>query len=239
MLPSLGERLGVGLSILLCFSVLTMQAQTPQTEGEAVEAAENIIHPPKKVRFIDGVAVGADLCGLGMKLAGCDWSQMEVLARLSIYDKYFPIFELGIGEADHEGRELDNHFSVRAPYFRVGADFNFTKKHNGNRLFLGLRYGFSAYNYDIDSPVPLVDPVWKQQQELQLHDLSGNAHWAEIVFGLETRLWTIVRLGWDARFKFRIKQKADAVGNPWFVPGYGKNDGSTSWGGTFKLLFDI
>lgn len=193
----------------------------------------------KEVHFLNGVAVGADLVGLTMRLIGSDWSNAEVLARINLLDKYFPIAELGLGYADHSGAELDNHFSVSAPYFRAGLDYNINKKHNANRLTVGLRYGFSSYKYDIDAPDPLVDPYWGESRELKLTDLDGHCHWAEIVVGLETRLWTIVHLGWDVRLKFRLSQKKSEVGMPWYIPGYGKSDGATCWGGSFKLLFDI
>lgn len=194
----------------------------------------------RKPRFINGFGVGADLVGLVQKLAGSDWAQMEVLARMNILERYFPVFELGLGEADHEGRDLDNRFRVRAPYFRVGADYNFRASHaDGNRFFAGLRYGFSAYKYDLTSPVPLTDPVWGTSQPLDLRGLSGNAHWGEVVLGVETRLWTIVRLGWDMRFKLLITQKSSEIGLPWYIPGLGKQPDGIAWGGTFKLMFDI
>jgi len=192
----------------------------------------------KEPSFFYGVAVGADILGPILKVGGSDWRQFEVMARVNLLDKYFPIFEMGIGEADHEGHDLDNHFSVRAPYFRIGADYNFTKKHNGNRLLLGLRYGFSTFNYDLDAGTPLSDPVWKTQMEVNYKDLHCQAHWAEVVFGVETRLWTIIHAGWDLRVKFRISEKDPTLGQPWFVPGYGKND-TSCWGGSFKILIDI
>lgn len=194
---------------------------------------------PYQPHLFEGIAVGADLLGVGLKMGGSDWVQMEAFLRFNLYDKYFPVLELGYGEADHEGSELDNHFAVKAPYFRIGGDYNFTKKHNGNRLFGGLRYGFSAYEYDLDSPVPLVDPVWGSSQPFSMHGLSGNTHWLEAVFGVETRLWSIVSMGWDMRFKLRMSQKSSEVGSPWYVPGMSKNDSSINLGGTFKLVFDL
>ena len=185
------------------------------------------------------MAVGVDLVGVGMKVVGCDWSQMEAMVRVSFKDKYFPIFELGIGEGNHEGRDLDNTFSVRAPYFRIGADYNFTKKNNGNHLFAGLRYGFSAYKYDLDSGTPITDPVWGDSAPFSMHGQKGSTHWAEAVFGVETRIWKIVRMGWDIRFKLRIKQNSASVGPPWYIPGFGKMQEGLSWGGTFKVIFDI
>jgi len=192
----------------------------------------------KEKRLYYGVAVGADLVGLGMKVAGAEWSLMEVLARVNLKDKYFFIFELGLSEADHEGNDLDNRFNVRAPYFRGGMDYNINKKHNGNRMFVGVRYGFSAFNYDLTSPTPLEDPVWKTSQPFSHESMRGTAHWAEIVFGLEMRLWKMIRLGWDIRGKFRITQKTGEVGPPWLIPGFGKND-TSGWGGTFKVLVEL
>ena len=195
----------------------------------------------RKVHFINGFGVGVDLVGLIQKVAGSDWSQMEVLARANILEQIFPVFELGLGEGDHEGRDLDNRFRVRAPYFRIGCDYNIrgAKHPDGNRIFVGLRYGFSAYKYDLTSPTPIKDPIWKMTQDFNLEGLNGSAHWAEIVLGMETRLWSIIRLGWDIRFKLLIKQNANEVGEPWYIPGIGKRPDGLGWGGTFKLMFDI
>lgn len=193
----------------------------------------------RRPSFINGIAVGCDILGPIMKAANSDRADIEAFARLNIYDKYFPIFELGLGEGDHEGRELDNHFKVRAPYFRIGCDYNMIKKHEGNRLFLGLRYGFSTYSYDLDSDTPLTDPYWGESHPFREHSLDGHAHWAEFVFGLETRLVSIVSIGWDTRFKLKIRQNGADIGLPWCIPGYGQNTDGIGWGGSFKLLFDI
>lgn len=209
--------------------------------GSAEAVAEALGKTPeKKARFFNGFGVGVDFVGLVQKSIGADWAQMEVLARMNIRERFFPVFELGLGEADHEGRDLDNHFHVRSPYFRLGCDYNIRYKHlDGYRFFVGLRYGFSFYKYDLTSPSPITDPVWGTSQPFDLQGLSGNAHWAEVVIGLETRLWSIIRLGWDIRFKLLITQKAHEVGQPWYIPGLGKQPDGIGWGGTFKLMFDI
>ena len=194
----------------------------------------------KKVHFINGFGVGVDFVGLVQKAIGADWAQMEVLARMNLKERFFVVFELGLGEADHEGRDLDNHFHVRSPYFRLGCDYNIRHKHpDGNRFFVGLRYAFSAYKYDLTSPTPITDPVWGTTQPFDLQGLNGNTHWGELVLGVETRLWSIIRLGWDMRFKLIITQKSHEVGVPWYIPGLGKQPDGIAWGGTFKLLFDI
>ncbi len=219
----------------------TVESDTTLTVGDVVSdvIAKAKGKGEKKIHFINGAAIGADFVGFAMKALGSDWRHMEVLGRINILDRYFPIAELGIGEADHEGRDIDNRFKVRAPYFRVGADYNFSKRHNGNRLMAGLRYGFAKYSYDLEAAEPLNDPVWGSSQPFQLHDIDGHCHWAEVVVSLETRLWTIIHIGWDIRLKAKLSQKHSPIGEPWYIPGYGKTGSSTVWGGSFKLLFDI
>jgi len=213
----------------------------PDTITVPIDSLATVIRPKReKPRFLQGAAIGGDLLGLGLKVLGSDWRQLEAFFRLNLFDEYYPIFELGIGEADREGLEIENRFHIRAPYFRLGCDYNFAnKKHSGNRVLGGIRYGFSSYNYDYSAPGLVTDPVWQTAQPCAEKDLSGHLHWIEFVVGVETKLWRFVRLGWDIRGKMRIQQKAPDEGEPWFFPGFGKNTEGLVWGGSFKLVFDI
>ncbi len=185
-----------------------------------------------------GVSVSTDLVGVGMKLMDADFAQMEVAARVSLKDKYMPIIELGYGTSDYTGEETGNTFRTSAPYFRLGMDYNFTKrKLTGNRLYGGIRYAFSSFRYDIESE-GFGDPVWGVSKPLLLEDLDGRMHWAEFVFGMEARIWKIFRLGWNVRYKARISQSHDNIGEPWYVPGFGKND-TSCLGGGFNVIFEL
>lgn len=192
-----------------------------------------------KPKFLSGIAVQGDFVGFGMKLAGGRFANMEVGCRLNLMEKYFPIVELGVGDCTHEGRETSSIFSTTAPYFRIGADYCFTKKRNGNRLLAGLRYGYSSYKYDFQTE-DLQDPIWPNTntEAGQLTDMDGRNHWAEVVVGVETKLWRFIRLGWNMRYKMRIHQKASPKGEPWYVPGFGRNDGNC-WGGAVNLIFEL
>lgn len=129
--------------------------------------------PPAKP--INGFGVGVDLAGLGMWAAGARFGSLEAMARLNIYEKIFPVFELGIGMCDREGAEQSTKFHSRAPYFRAGVDYCLTKKRNGNRLFLGARYGFSSFNYDY-SNADFQDPVYTPvPTPISFEGLKGTA----------------------------------------------------------------
>ena len=85
----------------------------------------------------------------------------------------------------------------------------------------------------------LIDPIWKAEHPFRQHNLDGSTHWAEAVFGLETRLWQFVSIGWDLRVKFRVYQDASDIGQAWYVPGMGINDTAMIFGGSFKVVFDL
>ena len=191
----------------------------------------------EKARVLSGVAVSADLVGFAMKACNAKYANMEVGARINILDKYFPAAELGIGDCKRESAETGNTFSATAPYMRFGLDYNFNKKHNGNRLFGLFRYGFSNFKYDVANKA-FADPIFGTTVPLEMNGEKATGHWLEFGVGVETKLWKFIRLGWSMRYKFRISMKSPDGGDPYFIPGYGKND-TNGWGGTVNLVFDV
>jgi len=200
-----------------------MQAKEPQKK--------------EKAPLFSGVAVSADVVGFAMKAVGAKYANMEVGARLNFRDKYFPVAELGIGDCHREGAETGNIFSTTSPYMRFGMDYNFNKKHNGNRLFGMFRYGLSSFKYDIENET-FTDPIYGTTKPLSISGEKATGQWLEFGVGLETRLWKFISLGWSIRYKFRLSLKRPDEGAPYYIPGFGKND-SNSFGGTMNLVFDV
>ena len=222
-------RISRCISALAAISLLSVAPLQARDKGEGEKA-------PKAPLFM-GVAVQVDLAGPVMKALGTKFDQLECGARVNFRDKYFPLAELGIGECERTGEQNATRFKTRAPYFRAGMDYNFNKKHNGNRFFAGLRYGFSRYNYDFTN-AEFRDPVYGGSTGLDLSGQKTNMHWMEVSVGCETKLWSFIRLGWTLRFKARLSEKDTSYGSPYYAPGFGKN-GATTWGGTCNLIFDI
>ena len=215
-----------------------MPLATFAQEADVVEEVQEALAPKEKVPLLAGVAVSADLCGLFMKVTNSRFANMEAACRLDFKEKYFPVFEMGIGDCKREGGDNNNSFSTTAPYFRVGMDYNFNRKHNGNRLMGGIRYGFTSFKYDFQNP-DFQDPVWGSSQKgLDLRGQQGRAQWLEFTVGCETKIWSFIRLGWNLRFKARLHQKKSEFGEPYYIPGFGKN-GSSTFGGTVNLIFDV
>ncbi len=185
-----------------------------------------------------GFAVSFDLAGV-IQMQLSSYGQYEGALRLNIHDQYFPIVEIGVGRANHERDAVTEiSYKTTAPYFRIGADVNImNKKHTGNRVFVGLRYGFTNYKVDISHPV-LEDPCWKWPSYYEVSGSQCNQHWGEVIFGLDGKLFGPVHLGWTGRYRIRLSHKDGEMGKTWYVPGYGIQDTSVL-GYSFYVSVDI
>lgn len=191
----------------------------------------------KAIPLLAGLSLSGDVAGLVMA-AFTPYGQIEAACRVNLKERFFPIFEMGWGISDHMDELTEQHFKTNAPYFRVGCDYNVANDRlSGNRIYVGARYAFSSFKYDLDGPA-LSDPVWGGSVPYHFEGVSASSQWGELVLGLDAKIWKFFHLGWSFRYRVRIKQKRTPLGQPWYVPGFGKND-HTCFGGTFNLIFDI
>ncbi len=189
------------------------------------------------VPLFNGFAVSFDLVGPAMQALG-DYGEYEAALRLNLHDQYFPIVEVGYGRAEHDDEVTGIYYKTGAPYFRLGCDINLLRnKHAPNRLYGGIRYAFTAYNTDISRP-GMTDPVWGTVTGFAANGDHCNQHWAEVVFGLDAKIWGPLHMGWTFRYKRRLSHKDPSVGNAWYVPGYGIY-GDTRLGANFNVIIDI
>ena len=192
----------------------------------------------RSVPTFAGLSLSADFAGAFLATTR-GVGNYEAALRLNLKNTYFPVVELGWGVCDQISDATQLHYKLRAPYGRIGVDYNVKKdKQSLNRVFVGLRYGYSNYVYDLYSD-GLVDMRWKTTVPFQYLDQSGSAHWGEAVFGLQTSLWKFVHLGWSVRYRLRIAEQQSAAGRAWYVPGLGRNIGGSNFAGTFQLAFDL
>lgn len=191
---------------------------------------------PKDTLF-RSVAVGVDAVGIGQKIFS-DYGQYEAAVRVSLYDKFFPVIEVGIGKADHDDEVTSVRYKCSAPYFRIGCDYNLLKdKHADYKVFGGLRYAFTSFTADILRP-GMTDPVWGGEFDYDATGTKCTQHWAEAVVGLDAKIWGPFHLGWSVRYRQRLAFDVGDIGNVWYVPGYGKSDTST-WGATFNVTIQL
>ena len=192
---------------------------------------------PDTVPLFRGIAVGADLFGAIQRQVS-DYGQYEANLRVNLRDKYFPVFELGIGDADHQDDAVTGiSVKTRAPYGRIGCDFNVLRdKHGDYRAYVGFRYAYSSFDFKLSHP-GVEDPIWGGVAEYGT-DETCNSHWLEGVFAVDAKVLGPLRLGWSVRYRRRIVAPDCSVGDVWYIPGFGRSK-KTSIGGTFNIAFEI
>ncbi|MDL2213498.1 DUF6048 family protein [Bacteroides sp. OttesenSCG-928-J23] len=224
-------------SLLLLLIAVPAFAQNKQkTETESVE----------KIPLYNGLKVGVDLYGLGSKALGSDFLSNEVSVSASLKKRFYPIVELGFGSTNTRS-DMDTHYKSSAPYFRLGLDYNTMPNKEKGFLYVGARYGFSSFSFDVEGAQTedglgnpnLKDEIWHVYPSPFSHKgLKSNMQWFELVVGVEVQVYKEFHMGWSLRMKYRIKASASDYGDPWYVPGFGKYDSSAT-GITYSLIYKL
>lgn len=223
--------LTVSLALLMCAAGASAQSRGNGKNGK------NNVQQKDTVALFRGFAVGVDLVGPAQKLLG-DYGQYEASLRLNLKDKYFPIFELGYATCDHTDDGTNINYKTKAPYGKLGVDFNLLKnKHDDYRFYFGLRYAITSFKYDLFKP-GVTDPVWGYEAEYSASGVKCSYQWFEALLGVDVKILGPVHLGWSLRYKSRTTSNTGDYGDCWYVPGYGKSNG-TNLGGTFNVSLDI
>jgi hypothetical protein len=236
------SRNSISISILrsIVFSLLLFAALPntyAQRSRKELQEKMRIKQIDDSILFFRGFQVKADMVGLVQK-AVSDYGQYEAGVRVNFKDKYFPVLELGLGEADHHNVITQISYKTSAPYGKIGADFNIMKnKHDIYRVYVGFRYAYTSFKFDVDHP-DITDPVFGGTTPFFGHDIKAKWHWAEILAGIDAKIWGPFHLGWSARYKRRLKNDNGELGNVWYVPGFGKQ-GKTRLTGTFDVILEF
>lgn len=230
--------------LMMGTSVLTTMAQEQQTQslmpGETPKPTKYVAVEEEKEHlvFFQGFTLSADLFG-PVSYFVSDYGTFEAALRLNLKNTFFPIVEAGVGMCSTNDYNTHVTYDVKAPYGRVGIDFNMLKnKFQSNRLYLGARYGLSVFKYDIGGP-EMVDPIWGGSESFHLNNIDCTSHWVEFVFGVEVKIFKNLHMGWSVRYKREIASTKSDYASPSCIPGYGYTTNSTCWGGNYSLIFDL
>lgn len=216
------------LFVPLAFAQQQSGNTTPQETKEEVS----------KYNFplLNGLILGVDLYNPVANLFGQKYGNYEASLSLDIYNRFFPIWEIGIGRANNRPDEMNYTYVGKPALFnRIGIDYNFKYNNNGpGAFYVGLRYGFSAFKYDITN-ITLESPYWGTSYQESILNQRSKAQWIEALGGIRVRIYKDLMMGWTVRYKWLIKAQGNDFSTPWFIPGYG-NKGSVL-GITYSIYY--
>ena len=173
------------------------------------------------------------LCPLFMKDA---YYSSEVSATLNIANRFLPVVEVGMGHTDMVSQLYGIGYSTRAPYYRVGMDYNMQyESEKPGYIYLGGRVGYTSFDYSVDAP-PLVDPVWGDEAPVLWTDVPCRAVWAEAVGGVRAEVARNLCMGWSLRYKYPLHCGPISNGGPWYIPGFGAGK-SGVLGATYTISY--
>ena len=209
-------------SLILCFVVVhSVQAQ---------KAKAKIVPDSIKAPLFNGFTVQGDLISAISSLtSNGDTYSYEGSLQADFKHKYLPVFEFGYAGADK--LTSDNiGFKTNALFGRLGLDFNLIsqkkdKKPTNNLFLVGFRVGMSNFNYNITN-VSITDDYWGGSQAVPYNNISTTKVWYEIVAGVRVEVIKDIFMGWTVRTKSLISKDADGNVTPWYIPGFGTNNGS-------------
>ena len=158
----------------------------------------------------------------------------EVSLSASLKNRFFPVVEAGVGYTDMVSQLYEIGYSTRAPFYRVGMDYNMQYKNNKpGYIYLGVRVGYTAFEYNVDAP-SLVDPVWGDESFVRFSDVPCRSIWAEAVGGVRAEVAKNFYMGWTLRYKYLFYQGSISNGGPWYVPGFGTGK-KMAFGATYTI----
>ncbi len=203
------------------------------------EQASGTVNPEEvKPGLYNGLTISADLYGPVSNLFGSDHFSGEVSVAADFKNRFFPILELGYATTNSIHEDTEIHYKTSAPYFRIGMNYNTgAKKLSNSFLYVGVRYGFSSFKYDVVSP-DITDGVWGGKVPLELYGESSSAQWLELLVGVQVEIIKNIMLGWAVRYKSPFTVKENEHSRPWQVPGMGRNK-STVYGISYSIIYKL
>ena len=208
------------------------------TGEEWIDSAAIRTQPRMKFPLLCGISVGVNIWDPAMRLFGQKHGLIGFTADVSLYNRFFPALEIGLGTAKNTA-DIGGYTyrSPISPYFKLGLDYNFLYNSNPDyKFFAGLRYGFSPYTWAVDN-ITLDSPYWDEAIHFNLPGQNATAGWLEFGIGLRIKLSGNISAGWTAKIHTMLHESASKHGEPWYIPGYGTRGQAIT--GSFTITYTL
>lgn len=207
---------------------------------EFVDSTAVATRPIPKMEYplLYSASVSADLFTPAMRAFGQHYGLTEFAVEVNLHNRYIPVFEFGLGQADYTPD--DNNYTYRspiAPFFRLGANYNFFYNSNPDYLlFAGVRYGFTPFKFSV-TDITLDDSYWDETERFDIPQQSVTAGYFEFLLGLRVKIIDRISLGWTVRYHSLLHDSKTDYGEAWYIPGFGSRNSSLS--ATFSITYTL
>ena len=224
--------------------VTTTDAQGNTVTVDTVTGLEyvdsTLLKAPPRMEYplLHEVVAGVNVWDPLMRALGQKYGLGDVWGELSLHNRYFPFFAIGLGNCNDT--PVDKNYTFKtpiAPYFKLGASYNFLYNSNPDyKLQMGLRYGFSTYKWSVlDATVD--EGYWGEPSRFSLNDLSHTAGYLEVTFGIKVKIAGNFSAGWTLVYHSVLHESKSPYGQPMYIPGYGKRNGAFT--ANFSVMYTI
>lgn len=187
---------------------------------------------------LHALSVGINIWDPLMRAFGQDYGIADAWLELSLYNRFKPIVEVGLGTAKHT--PAGGNYTYRTPmsmFFRLGANYNFLYNSNPDyAFFAGVRYGFAPFSYSIDN-IFLDSPYWQEPAKFSVPSQKSTIGWVELCLGLRVKIYGPLSAGWSFKFQSVLHRSKSEYGDPWYIPGFGSKNSIIT--GSFSIVYSI
>ena len=204
-------------------------------DSAAIEKAKNL---KMKYPLLHSATVSLDLFTPAMRAFGTKYGLGEVAAEINLYNRYIPVLEFGLGQA--ENTPVDNNYTYKSaisPFFRIGMNYNFFYGSNPDyMLMIGLRYGFSPFKFEV-TDISQQGGYWNEPMTYNIPSQSVTAGYLQLLLALRVRIFDNFSMGWSIRYQSIMHESATPHGKAWYIPGFGARNRSLN--ATISLSYTI
>ena len=208
---------------------------TEVIDSTALNVVPKMIYP-----LLHSASVSVDIWDPVMRLLGQKYGLIEFGAEVSLHNRYIPVFEVGLGEAND--RPDDNNYTYKsafAPYFRIGLNYNFLYNSSTDYMAMaGIRYGLSPFSWSV-TDVEVDSPYWHEEELMNINSEKVTIGYLMLLFNLRLRIKGPLYLGWTFRYQTILHEPKTPHGEPWYIPGFGTRNSPISGAFSITYTFDL
>lgn len=196
---------------------------------------------PKIDRY--GLRLGIDIYKLTRNFYDKNYKGVEFVGDYRWNKRYYLAAELGLENKTTEDSRLT--FTTQGTYLKAGFDYNAYDNwlDMENILSIGLRYGFSTFNQELNSyRVYNTSQYFNETAPIivdRKYDLL-TASWIEVVAGVKTKVFNNVFVGFSLRLNTLVTNQIPDDFDNLYIPGFNRTyNGSFGVGFNYTITYFI